>query len=243
MRSVSICLLLALAGVLGAAEPVLIDVGKRAPDRLTDRMQVLFDAFEERAALASVPSKITVRWDDVSYSLRLEDWWDYRSGRITFLQVVARVGIQADPPHSPAVLWRRYRWVLLPVLGGVLLLVLVLVLAFRKSGKAAPAAPLNQYLSLWPASGGVIPLTRPRIALGAAAGNDVLISGPGVAPFHARIWRNANGAVFIEDLGSPAGTVLSGRRVTKEWLAPGAVIVLGAWQARVAVWTAPGTQR
>jgi pSer/pThr/pTyr-binding forkhead associated (FHA) protein len=65
--------------------------------------------------------------------------------------------------------------------------------------------------------------------LGAAPDNGIAITARGVSRHHARIWRQADGACWIEDLGSTNGTFVNGVRVTKEWLHDGDLITLGEW--------------
>ncbi len=54
-----------------------------------------------------------------------------------------------------------------------------------------------------------------------------MLSDPGVSRQHARIVR-AGETYYVEDLGSANGTLLDGRRVTREALADGARITVGA---------------
>lgn len=66
-----------------------------------------------------------------------------------------------------------------------------------------------------------------------------------VAPRHARVWK-ANGAWWVEDLGTPGGTFVDDARVVgRRVLPPGGVLRLGtsklAWQEGVRVGTPPAT--
>jgi Mg-chelatase subunit ChlD len=93
------------------------------------------------------------------------------------------------------------------------------------------------------------PLLAPRLALrlgtaelalapgrtytvGSAADNDVRVEHATVASRHATI-APGNGGFAIEDLGSPAGIAINGRRVRRAVLQPGDAIGIGAITVRV----------
>ena len=72
-----------------------------------------------------------------------------------------------------------------------------------------------------------LPVRQTVAAIGAAAGNDVVIAGPGVAPQHARL-RLSGGVWTFTDLGSPAGSSVDGEVVHGEaLLAPGSAVRIG----------------
>jgi hypothetical protein len=68
--------------------------------------------------------------------------------------------------------------------------------------------------------------------LGSAADNDIVIASRGVSRHHARIFCEADGRLWIEDLASTNGVWLDGQRVEKSWLEDGGELVLGTWHAR-----------
>lgn len=70
------------------------------------------------------------------------------------------------------------------------------------------------------APGAIIGLDDGPVTLGSKSSGLLDLGGdPALAPEHARILARADGSVLIEDLGSPGGTLLDGRRI------PGPTIV------------------
>ncbi len=64
------------------------------------------------------------------------------------------------------------------------------------------------------APGAIIGLDDGAVTLGSGASGPLDLGGdPQLAPEHARILARADGSVLIEDLGSPGGTLLDGRRI------------------------------
>jgi hypothetical protein len=234
---------------LFAAEPLTMDGGGPAPELLTDRMQILFDTFDEQAALGQTPSSVTVAWDDFAYTLSAADYLAYREGERNFLETVAQVRIARTPFWSPRVLWRKYGL----ALSGCGLLAafgfaLFVAMRRRKARRVSPphrAAPLpapsappaavqaSPILCLYPLVGSPHALEAECTTIGSQEGNLLRLSNRGVAPHHARIWRTREGAWFVEDLGSPFGTLVNGQPVSRQWLQAGATLGIGEWQARV----------
>lgn len=71
-----------------------------------------------------------------------------------------------------------------------------------------------------------VPLDQPRVTLGRAAGNDIRLDDATVSGKHA-IFEVVGDAVFVEDLGSTNGTVLSGQKVQRHRLHHGDVLRVG----------------
>jgi hypothetical protein len=84
-------------------------------------------------------------------------------------------------------------------------------------------------------TGAVHPLRADCTTVGAERDNLLVLGVPGISRHHARIWREADGRFWIEDLGSRNGTWVNGIRVDKAWLEPGAALALGGWSARFEV--------
>jgi hypothetical protein len=94
-------------------------------------------------------------------------------------------------------------------------------------GPTEPAGPV-----LRDNLGRVHALAAECTTLGAAPDNVIVVAVQGVSRHHARIWRTPQGTCWIEDLGSTNGVFVNSQRCDKGWLAPGAVVTLGQWQAR-----------
>lgn len=76
-------------------------------------------------------------------------------------------------------------------------------------------------------AGASLPVRRTVAVVGAAAGNDVVLDGPGIAARHAQL-RLSGGVWTITDLGSPAGSSVDGAVVRGETLlAPGSAVRIG----------------
>ncbi len=73
--------------------------------------------------------------------------------------------------------------------------------------------------------GRVYPLTD-ELTLGRAAGCQVPIDDSYASQVHARVFQR-DGTWYVEDLGSTNGTLVNGRRVTRQALADGDVIRIG----------------
>ncbi|HYM54321.1 MAG TPA: FHA domain-containing protein, partial [Solirubrobacteraceae bacterium] len=64
------------------------------------------------------------------------------------------------------------------------------------------------------APGAIIGLDDGPVTLGSESSGLLDLGGdPALAPEHARVLARADGSVLIEDLGSPGGTLLGGRRI------------------------------
>ena len=93
------------------------------------------------------------------------------------------------------------------------------------SSQASPAVSLVAQRG--PQAGQVFALHDGVNAIGRAPGNDVLLTESSISRRHARITVRPEG-VWIEDLGSTAGTLVNGQRVTAStWLRSGDVVQLG----------------
>ena len=65
-----------------------------------------------------------------------------------------------------------------------------------------------------------------ELAIGRALDNDVCIPDQGVSQHHARVGVTAEGAIFIEDLGSTNGTYVNGEKVTRQTLRDGDKVLI-----------------
>ena len=70
-------------------------------------------------------------------------------------------------------------------------------------------------------------IQRDMFTIGRGAGNDLVLNDPAVSRQHAVI-RLANGAWFIQDRGSRAGTLVNGQRVQAARLMPGCQFSIGS---------------
>ncbi|PKU24708.1 FHA domain-containing protein [Telmatospirillum siberiense] len=74
----------------------------------------------------------------------------------------------------------------------------------------------------------------PLIRIGRGYANDVVLDDPHVAPAHARVFRDDDGALIMEDLGSANGLVLSdGSRATRTTLDGEHPVVIGRTLVRI----------
>jgi adenylate cyclase len=80
---------------------------------------------------------------------------------------------------------------------------------------------------------GEVVLEGPRVSLGRAPGNAVVLDDREVSKFHAEIVLE-NGTYVLRDLGSSNGTFVNGKQVREHRLAGGDVIALGAGRLRFA---------
>ncbi|HXZ46736.1 MAG TPA: GGDEF domain-containing protein [Pseudolabrys sp.] len=65
-----------------------------------------------------------------------------------------------------------------------------------------------------------------ELAIGRAEDNDVCIPDPGVSQHHARVGVTAEGAIFIEDLGSTNGTYVNGEKIARQTLRDGDKVLI-----------------
>ena len=65
------------------------------------------------------------------------------------------------------------------------------------------------------------------IRIGKANDNDFVVNDVHVSRYHARLIRDENGRLFIEDTDSANGTYVNGDRVIKKRVTPSDVIMLG----------------
>lgn len=59
-------------------------------------------------------------------------------------------------------------------------------------------------------------LDKPVITVGRAEGNDLVLPHPTVSASHARLTKQADGALLVQDLGSTNGTFVDGERVSRQ---------------------------
>ncbi len=74
-------------------------------------------------------------------------------------------------------------------------------------------------------------LHKPRVRIGRAEENDIVLPDPGVSRFHAEVERIREGYV-LRDLGSTNGTLVGGRRVRERLLEEGDVLECGEVEMR-----------
>lgn len=81
-----------------------------------------------------------------------------------------------------------------------------------------------------PQEGHIYPLTGDIMTIGRDPMSEVVISDPEVSRQHARLTRNADGRIDLQDLGSTNGTFVDGNRLggDKVTLTPGQVVVVGS---------------
>ena len=65
-----------------------------------------------------------------------------------------------------------------------------------------------------------------ELAIGRAPDNDVCIPDQSVSQHHARVSVTAEGAIFIEDLGSTNGTYVNGEKITRQMLRDGDKVLI-----------------
>lgn len=65
------------------------------------------------------------------------------------------------------------------------------------------------------------------LVIGRSRGSDITLSHESVSRRHARIWLDKSGVLWIEDLGSSAGTFVDSARVTKAAVPPGTHVRFG----------------
>ncbi|MCC7103823.1 MAG: DUF3662 domain-containing protein [Chloroflexi bacterium] len=82
-------------------------------------------------------------------------------------------------------------------------------------------------------SGGRFPLRKPRVTLGRALENDVVLTDERVSRFHAELLLE-NGNWLLRDLGSTNGTQVALHTVPEATLQPGQTFSLGGYEMRLA---------
>jgi hypothetical protein len=65
------------------------------------------------------------------------------------------------------------------------------------------------------------------IKIGKAGDNDYVVNEPGVSRYHARLTREENGFLLLEDLTSTNGTFVNGAQVLKKRISPTDTVILG----------------
>jgi hypothetical protein len=66
------------------------------------------------------------------------------------------------------------------------------------------------------------------LVVGRSRSSDVVIQHESVSRRHARMWLDKTGMLWIEDLGSSAGTFVGSERITKAAVAPGKHVRFGS---------------
>ena len=85
-------------------------------------------------------------------------------------------------------------------------------------------------------------ITKERTTLGRRPYNDIVIDNLAVSGEHA-VLTAAQSDVFIEDLNSTNGVLVNGRRITRQTLKDGDVVLVGKTQFRFAVRPLPASER
>lgn len=91
---------------------------------------------------------------------------------------------------------------------------------------ADPAAEAPPPMALVVGSRSVDLADKPRLTLGRALGNDIVLDDPSVSRRHAQLSRRG-GSWLLEDQGSTHGSFVNGRRVQAAMLRPGDNLQLG----------------
>lgn len=71
---------------------------------------------------------------------------------------------------------------------------------------------------------------KPRLRIGQADTNDLILDDPNVADAHAEITLRPNGGYSVADLGSKSGVYVNGTRVRRHTLRPGDTLTVGQTQ-------------
>ncbi len=106
----------------------------------------------------------------------------------------------------------------------------------KRERLAPPPARRNKALTLVPkaAAGPEFVIDRDKLVsgrpliVGRSRSSDVVLTHESVSRRHARLWLDRSGALWIEDLGSSAGTYIGTDRVTKAVVPPGQPVRFGA---------------
>ena len=98
-----------------------------------------------------------------------------------------------------------------------------------------PASPTVAWLS-----DGVreVPIRGPRLSLGRALDNDLILESAGVSRHHAQVERR-HGRYVLRDMGSTHGTLVNGQRIEEVVLRDGDVLTLGGQRLVFRVSAAP----
>jgi pSer/pThr/pTyr-binding forkhead associated (FHA) protein len=65
------------------------------------------------------------------------------------------------------------------------------------------------------------------ITIGKAEDNDFVVNDPHVSRYHARLLRDEEGCLFLEDVASTNGTFVNGSQIVKKRVSPTDLILLG----------------
>ncbi|MDH6306344.1 pSer/pThr/pTyr-binding forkhead associated (FHA) protein [Parabacteroides sp. PF5-5] len=65
------------------------------------------------------------------------------------------------------------------------------------------------------------------VKIGKADDNDFVVNDPHVSRYHARLTRESDGCLLLEDLGSTNGTYVNGGQIVKKRIAPTDIVKLG----------------
>ncbi|MFU8802609.1 MAG: FHA domain-containing protein [Bradymonadaceae bacterium] len=77
-----------------------------------------------------------------------------------------------------------------------------------------------------------LPAGKDIVTIGRGSDNDVVLDGPQISRYHARIIRG-DGSDYLEDLGSANGTFIDGERISRALLEPGQTISFGSYAIRL----------
>lgn len=99
--------------------------------------------------------------------------------------------------------------------------------AARRAALAPPPARRQRAVTFMPkAAGPEFVIDRDKLdrgqalVVGRSRGSDVVLSHQSVSRRHARMWMDKQGVLWIEDLGSKAGTFVDAKRITKAAAVP-----------------------
>jgi len=157
---------------------------------------------------------------------------DVPEGTTAFNSIVsARVGLTTAAPVSPtpqpAVIpsgsGNTGAVIFLLVAASVGLILFIYVQSKDRTKKAVFNSQLVGVSGLFAGQSIVV---RDRFTVGRAAGSNLVLHDPGVSRNHVQ-FRYANGAWFIQDVGSSAGTYVNGKRVTGQRLSNGDQVQIG----------------
>jgi S1-C subfamily serine protease len=105
----------------------------------------------------------------------------------------------------------------------------------KRERLAPPPARRGKALTLVPkAAGAEFVIDREKLAsgqpliVGRSRGSDVVLTHESVSRRHARLWLDKANALWVEDLGSTAGTFIGDDRISKAIVAPGKSVRFGA---------------
>jgi hypothetical protein len=120
------------------------------------------------------------------------------------------------------------------VLATALLVVAILVLRNRRSVTPAPERRVLAYVDVTYQDGGTksIPITESKATMGRSAGNTIILNDEDISHHHADLYITNEG-MYIVDRNSTNGTFVSGKRVTKAWVNPSDIVMLGTTRIQV----------